>query len=75
MRAAKPRCHQLAGCLEGPVLGPGNAGGQIQLEPPEVPWEIAGLLLRCLPSFLGTEAGERVCAHRRGCRHVGGASC
>ena len=27
-----------------------------------------------LPSSLGTEAGERVCAHG-GCRHVGGASC
>lgn len=74
MRAVKPCCHQLAGCLEGPGCL-GMQGGQVQLGPPQVPWEIAGLCLHCLPSSLGTEAGERVCAHWRGCRHVGGASC
>ena len=37
MWAVKPCCHQLAGCLEGPVLGPGNVGWTGPVGTPEVP--------------------------------------
>lgn len=65
MRAVKPCCHQLGRCLRVP------AAWECRVDrsswDPQVPWEIAGLCLHCLPSSLGTEVGA-------GCVHTGGGA-
>lgn len=64
MRAVKPCCHQLAGCLEGPAVWECRVD-RSSWDPPGA-LEIAGLCLHCLPSSLGTE-WER-------CVHTGGGA-